>query len=356
VHGLHHIDELETFNHYDLVIATGHVISYLKQVGINVDLYVPYGGDIDDAYANPAYLQHRFSRDKVAKFMLAHYDAAYTAGIVWNNFNRSLKALGLPYYKADLPSLYLPTLRKVEPKARLADFVICNPSRQMWASAGDLSLADFNRYGGYKRNDIFIRGYIKFRQQNPGVNCKFILFNYGADVGATIKLFCDAGWSEDLIVYEKTSRIQLFGIMQSCDVIGDTFFEGWDNLGFQETSMLACAAGTALITLTNNAAYASSSHFNTNDSDEIANILGYLQRNRGDLPIRAKLGRNWCEDYYIRASRNLTSVVNSLGILKVNGLRASQNLEVLPTNFKLSVYEGVSAQDVARRYMDSLGP
>jgi hypothetical protein len=347
-------EELIKFRRYDLIIGTGYVISFFRKVGINVDLYVPYGADVDEAYANPGYLTRFFPRHEIEQFMIEHYDTAFSARFVWNNWNRSLTNLGIPYFKGELPNLYLPTLTRLDPAARLADFVVCNPSRQMWATGRDCSPADFELYGGYKRNDIFISGYLTFRKKNPKINAKFVIFNRGDDIGQTIQMFREAGRSDDLIVYEKTSRVKLFSLLKSCDVIGDTFNDGIPNLGFQETSMLASAASRVLITKTSNPDFSSCSHFNTNDPMSIANILNYLYLNRECLNALGELNGNWYRQYYDRASKNLMSLVEYLVVLRRIHARAREQLDLCPSCFSLVEQKDITNQDVARRYRDSL--
>ncbi len=348
-------EKLEIFKIYDLVMATGHVISYLKKIGIRVDLYVPYGGDVDEAYGNPKYLSHLFSRDTVTSFMVEHYSAVYSARMVWSNWSRSLYPLGIPHFKAGFPNLYLPSLAELPPEQRIDDFVVCNPSRQMWATQADLNDDDFERYGGYKRNDIFVSGYLKFREKFPNISSKYILFNYGQDVSATLKLFEQTQYIRDVVVYKKTSRINLFRLMKSCDVIGDTFYEGIKNVGFQEISMLATAGGVPLITHTRNSMVASCSHFNVSDTESIAIILGHLYQNRDAIPALGKLNQLWYSSFYKQAERNLVDVVSFLSKLKAKDRLAVEDWREIPGAFSFCPIDYASAEKVTQKYLESLG-
>jgi hypothetical protein len=167
-------------------------------------------------------------------------------------------------------------------------------------------------------------------------------------------MFSEAGWSDDLVIYEKTSRVKLFSMLKSCDVIGDTFNNGIPNLGFQETSMLAAAASKVLTTRTSNPDFSSCSHFNTNDPAAITNILTYLYMNRECMNALGEINGNWYRQHYARASENLMSLVEYLSFLRGTHARGREKLDVCPSCFSLVGQKNIANQDIVKRYRDSL--
>lgn len=268
---------------YDLVIAQGYSIGFLQRAGIKTDIYLPYGDDINGAFATP---QHwlGFVEEKIRnEFISNHYRAISKATAIICGWKNSLDHLGIPYIKSSLPRLYVEEVKKIDLSAYFTndDFVVVNASRQMWASPVDVTPEEFSKYGGYKRNDRLILGYALFRKQHPEARSKLVIFNYGPDVSQSVVLVKSLGLEKELIVFEMMPRKHLLAVLSQCSVGGDYFGHHIDNIGFQETSHAMLAVGLPLMTYAKSSIVKDCPFFHVESHESIGNVLSILYTNPG---------------------------------------------------------------------------
>lgn len=129
-----------------------------------------------------------------------------------------------------LPFLYYPQLKRNQTKENANfldiqdlksnnDLVIVQQTRQWWYSAPK-SIS--------KGNDVFLRGIKKFKEIQPEIKFKVILFEYGADVDKSKELISSLGLAENVVWMPKMLRKQLLKVLDLADIgVGQFGEESW---------------------------------------------------------------------------------------------------------------------------------
>lgn len=224
---------------YEFLIGNGTAPAFVNRIGRKLDLFIPYGGDL---YAFPflrpvhpfkffsywAFTKHQRAGIRQSPYIL--FDKASP------EFE---KVFGqLPYTGKRIvspPPLFYHREYEVELERREAenphteilkklraenDLLILQHIRQFWKFHFDL----WSRKG----NDKLIEGYALFRQKNPQVKAKLLLFEYGLDVVATRRLIKSLGLEKHVVWFPKTQRKHLMQFIKISDVVVGELHYAWN--------------------------------------------------------------------------------------------------------------------------------
>lgn len=242
---------------YDVIIACGRVLGQLARAGIKIDICIPYGSDLYDSpflawkrkplkIALSSLIVRHYQKKGLRKAKLIITDTEYKL------CGNALFALGLEAKNLSFPLVYTNDIilenydMGIEWKdLHESDFIVFNHSRQYWISNQD-GLADFEHFGGAKRNDKLIRAFARFLRSTTYKKPRLVLFKYGPDVAASKLLISNLGIERFVIWGEKSERRILLNLLSKASLATNAFREGFSDIG--GCSIESLAVGVPLLT------------------------------------------------------------------------------------------------------------
>lgn len=224
---------------YDVLIGCGFAPAYCEKAGRNLDIFVPYGGDIwvDTFYRLVA--PHRLPSYWSAVFYqrrgIRHSKVVHmtlTNGIYETQYEKHRGAS--ERWIEGFPMVHSPTYapEQLNGKAdrthwawefrRLReehDLVVVYHARHYWKCSPD----DANAKG----TDRLLRGWALFRRKNPAVRAALVTLEYGRDVAHSKALIEDLGISDSVVWFPKMFRKDLMVGLNMADIVCGEFESSW---------------------------------------------------------------------------------------------------------------------------------
>jgi len=302
------------FSDYDHVVACGFSLSFLFKAKINIDLFIPYGGDLFTLAAKTSY-----RADKLIRYFLyrrIQRKAIRSAGAVLCNsghvlYDSALNSLGIIPIQFVSPMVFDEGIVSLSGGDNVwqfmenYDFVVFSQTRHVWKSNQGLEPSNFAKYGGNKRNDRLITGYADFIKRT-NANSILVLFDYGPDVLESKQLIRDLSIEKYVRWMPKMGRKEILEGIRNSNVLVDQLREGITGIG--GSSLEGLALGKPVMTHTNNAigdesnGYYEAPFIDVLEQNEICDYLDWLNRNPVEAKNIGKQGLDWYNKYSGRSS------------------------------------------------------
>ncbi|MDA7531533.1 glycosyltransferase [Akkermansiaceae bacterium] len=316
---------------YDHIVACGFSLSFLFKAKINIDLFIPYGGDLFTLAAKPTY-----RADMLIRYFLyrrTQRDAIRSAGAVLCNsghvlYDSALKSLGIKPIQYVIPMVFdegtvlLDYRNDVWKFMENYDFIVFSHTRHVWKSNQGLTSSNFEKYGGNKRNDRLIAGFADFIRRTNS-NSILVLFEYGPDVKESKQLIRDLSIEKNVRWIPKLGRKEVLEGIRASNVVVDQLREGIVGIG--GSSLEGLALGKPVMTHTNNAindasnGYYKAPFIDVISQSEICDHIEWLFRNPVEAKKIGKQGAIWYNKYSGRSS--------ALKLLSIIGKGEKLNLD-----------------------------
>lgn len=224
---------------FDFFIGTELAPAFLKKAGMKLDIFAPHGGDVfQNCYYNwqhfppkryeiGAWWQSRNQRAgaKEADHIMFDYTNDWNEAFFKDlKLNRNRLFFNVPYiYPAQFTKenfLKSKEYSKATEVRKKKDFILFHQTRHCWKTPLH-----------YKANDVMIRGYAKFIEQNPDLNCVLITFEYGYDWEESKKLGAELGISDKVLWLPLMKRKDLMVWLSIADLGIGEFGESWFSYG-----------------------------------------------------------------------------------------------------------------------------
>jgi hypothetical protein len=262
------------FKDFDIVIACGYSLSFLKKADIDVDIFIPYGSDLRTApffksakeqyFTNPIkrwpkMFVKRFFMKKIKYF---HMKAIKEAKVILayapiKIMQDPLRKLEVNYINEQMPMLYnKENIHEVSKEQYIAKsnndklnnskFVVFNHSRQAWATNSN-KLEDFDQYLGIKRNDRVIKAFGKFVENTKLKNPLLVLFEYGPDVKQSKQLIKELCIENNTIWFPIMPRKVILMLLKKYASFGTDQYRENISDGLSGTAFEVLASGVPLM-------------------------------------------------------------------------------------------------------------
>lgn len=240
---------------FDFIMARSATPAFIEKAGRNIDLYVPYGGDIgsmpflfetgikgvlnflfkiyqkkgiQNSFCINTQYFHSVFKKKIEKLKILHKTHYFGVPQIYNKIfsNNTIEQ----YYNK---SKWYPEFKKVRDKF---DLVVFHQSRHVWNKSKRLKKNEITPYC-FKGNDILIKGFSKFVKDKPQVNACLVLFEYSRDFLDSKKLISELGIENNVRWFPVMPRKELLIGMSLFDISTGDFDIGWTTSGVIEESL-----------------------------------------------------------------------------------------------------------------------
>ena len=218
---------------YDFIIGCGLAPAYFNKIGIKLDLFIPYGSDLD---YQPYLFKKKLFNKKLFKTVFVTYhqrmgikNARFVMISKANNsfllYYKNIKHIGelisgtVPFiydkqYNDSIFKKYIKTTKNefINSIIRLkksSQFIIFHHCRHQWYDQDEIN---------YKGNDKLIKGFGKFIQQNKEIKASLILFEAGEDVDRSKNLIKILNIEDYVKWFPVTDRKDIMIGISLCDV------------------------------------------------------------------------------------------------------------------------------------------
>lgn len=299
------VDDLKN---YDIIIGTGLAPAYVSRAGLRLDVFDPYGGDIQGMLAYkivpPHYIHHDLlsvyhQRQGISQSRVVH------AGKMVSEYESNLQkfAKTSDRWFESMPMVYAPQYDYLDK----GDCFPCTHWQDEFRSIR--SNCDLMIFFGARNNfshpsdtnakgiDIFIEGYSRFCKSNSSIKSVVVFTEYGKDVDQAKLLAHQLGIGNNCVWFPKMYRKDLMVGLSMADVCCGQFGISWIQNG---TILEALVAGKPLITWRDSFQYGDQEGlypiYNANSPEEIASRLEEYSTD----PVRGHEmgveGRLWYEE------------------------------------------------------------
>lgn len=218
---------------YDFIIGCGLAPAYLNKIGLKLDIFIPYGLDLD---YQPYFRRKNYFNKKILKIIYVTYhqklgirNSRYimlpkTNNIYmsyYNDINHKGKLISatVPFiydkqYENSILRKYTISsrndfIRSMKMIRESSDFIVFHHCRHSWENKSPID---------NKGNDKLLRGFKKFTQNIKDINACLILFEYGDDVDKSKKLIKELGIKSSVKWFPITHRKDIIIGINLCDV------------------------------------------------------------------------------------------------------------------------------------------
>jgi hypothetical protein len=304
------VDDLKS---YDILIGTGLVPAYASRSGIRLDVFDPYGNDIERLLAYkivpPHYIHHDFfsvyhQRRGISQSRVIH---AGKMNSVYESNLRKYANTSDRWYEF-MPMVYTPQYEILKNEDNLPnthwrnEFISIRKrfSLMIFFGARNNFFSNVDD-GNTKGVDIFINGYSTFLRNNPSCNAVAVFTDYGTDVERAKKLACNLGIKDRCIWLPKMYRKDLMVGLSFVDVCCGQFGISWISNG---TIFEALASAKPLLTWRDPEQYGDQEGlypiYNANTPEEIASSIEKYLANRTQGTEIGLEGQLWYQERNVK--------------------------------------------------------
>ncbi len=218
---------------FEFIIGCGLAPAYLNKVGLKLDIFIPYGSDLD---YQPYFRRKNYFNKKILKIIYVTYhqkmgikksrfvmktNANSTLHWQYKNLNHHgdliIGTVPLIYdrqYKHSILKKYLDSssndfIESMKKIRESTDFIVFHHCRHLWSNRSPID---------YKGNEKLLKGFKKFTQNKKEIKSCLILFEYGEDVDKSKKLIKDLDIESNVKWFQITYRKDIMIGINLCDV------------------------------------------------------------------------------------------------------------------------------------------
>lgn len=299
---------------YDVLIGCGFAPAYCEKAGRNLDIFVPYGGDIwaDTSYRLvaphrlPSYWSAVFYQRKgVPRSKVVHL--ALTNRIYETQWERHRGAserwiegfpmVHSPTYAAEQLSTMADRTHWAWEFRRLRqenDLLVVYHARHYWKC----SPADPNAKG----TDKLLRAWASFRKKKPALRAALVTLEYGRDVHHSKALIANLGITDSVVWLPKMSRKDLMIGLNMADIVCGEFENSWMTSGVLYEALVV---GKPILAWRDDAYYRDQYPnlypiLNAKDADSIAARLADYSADPERARRIGEQGRRWYEEEIVK--------------------------------------------------------
>ncbi|MDC0498947.1 glycosyltransferase [Alphaproteobacteria bacterium] len=241
----------EDIKKYDFLIGCGLAPAYLLKINKKLNIFYPYGADIDyftsfnitypwkiiqlwiavyfqkkgiknSKIIHLEYLGNKFD-NKWKKFIENSIHWSFPGAHIY--YKEYTKENILNYYKNSKIYYDLQDIRNK------SDLILVSPSRHVWGG----NLSDSNQKG----TDILLHGIKLFKEENPKIDFTLIMFNRGPNFKQSLSLINKLNLNKNIIIYDELPRKKLMLILQFSDIVCGEFIHSWRSGGVFYEALLS---------------------------------------------------------------------------------------------------------------------
>ncbi len=227
-------DITKAINSYDIIIGTGLVPAFTHKVGRNLDIFIPYGDDIETLprfrISAPHRQHHTITSAYAQRKGIAKTSVIHTSKMIFA-FEKIINSLAprSERWLTPVPIVYAPqyeseSLENLSQKTHWghifleirekSELMVMSASRLNWTRRNDPN---------QKGTDNLIKGYKIFCDQNKTINSTLVLVEYGSDIEETKKLIHNLGLDQKVYVLPKMFRKDIMVGMMHSDILCGQF-------------------------------------------------------------------------------------------------------------------------------------
>ena len=313
---------------YDFIIGCGLAPAYLNKIGFKLDLFIPYGTDLD---YQPFLRRKKIFTRKILKVMFVTYhqklgirNSKYLMLPKTNNIYQSyyndihhkgkLISATVPFiydkqYEKNTLKNYIKSSRNkfilsmVELR-RTSDFIVFHHVRHLMQKHNPL------RYTG---NDKLIRGFEEFIQNDEGINPSLVLFEYGADVEKSKRLVKKLNIEKYVKWFPLTHRKYIMAGIELCDVgVAELSDISW--ITYSTVCEFMCMS-KPIITYREDELYEADYDYlypimNASNANDVASALKKIYKNKELSSNMGRESKEWFNKYLV--GEGLQKIINAI--------------------------------------------
>lgn len=225
---------------YDHVFCCGFLPFFLQKSGVRCNFFLPYGGEITDAYSTLLKGQTSVTPEHSGyrEFMAEHFRAIANIPIVlttpYEPVTSALNLSGISFLSGQWPIVYPPLPKPYQSPSHEFDLHIFSHSRQLWLSAYDcIDKDEYLSSGGIKRNDKLVRAFSKLVCRYPKKKTRLSMVAYGPDWQRTLALASSLKLDSNHFYMHKSKlkRQEIFENLRVADITANAFRENIFDFG-----------------------------------------------------------------------------------------------------------------------------
>lgn len=238
---------------YDVTIGCGLAPAYLNKAGLNLDVFVPYGGDIWTETFFRLVIPHHIpsvwhavfnQRKGLPKCDVFHMTATNNIyEMQWQryrgNSHRWTEGMPMVYAPIYSPDNIQQHIKKTHWWAEFAkvrsscDLMVFSHARHVHFTENPLLIP------AVKGTEKLIKGWALFLKKNPNLRAKLITLEYGQDVMASKRLVNELNIQDSVIWFPKMYRKDLMVGIYYSDIVCGEFTNSWMASGVLYEALVA---------------------------------------------------------------------------------------------------------------------
>jgi hypothetical protein len=234
---------------YDIYIGCGYTPAYFYKTKMNLDIFVPYSGDVEgtrsiklfDFLRHPkgAFLQYYSKLLQVKgikgskKILTMSFTAILKKKLEEMKVKHEIVSVPMVY---NLENLNIPKithnrkLNEIQKVIKSSDMVIFSQSRQIWKTL----YTEIHRMVGGKKNHLLIIGFAEYLKQSTLKKPLLVLVEYGIDVENSKTLIRDLRIENNVLWVPLMPRKEIMLLLNYADFGADQFGGGfWGGSGWE---------------------------------------------------------------------------------------------------------------------------
>ena len=299
------LKDLKGFSHF---IACGTGLAYLNKADINIDMFIPYGGDLVhlpfNYPKNPLKWMnaYRFMRHQKRGIKHSSYCSMSDESAIFLNILNDLNFKG-ERLTSGVPMVYplknnnyqnSEIFLKFKRIRENNDLVIFHQSRHVWKSKKE----SINK----KRNDILFVALSEFKKKHPALRIGIITFEYGVDVDESKKLIKKLGISDSVYWFNLMARKELMIGLKFTDIVAGEFHRSWFIYGVVFEAM---ASKKPIMHFREDSLYPNMNLYpmlQANSVDEVIHWMDIFFQDKKRIQDIGEKSYDWYSNYFIKNS------------------------------------------------------
>tara|TARA_Y100001970_G_scaffold294294_1_gene449957 strand:+ start:26749 stop:27930 length:1182 start_codon:yes stop_codon:yes gene_type:complete len=302
----------EDIKKYHFLIGCGISPAYLYKIKKKLNIFIPYGADIDyfTSY-NITYpwkiiqlwIAVYYQKKAINKCKIIHLEyLGNSFDKKWQKFIGNSTHWSFPgpqiYYKEYTIKNILNYYKKSELYNNLtnlrnkSDLILISPTRHVWGG----NLNDPNQKG----TDILLNGVKLFIKNNPEIKLTLIMFKRGPDYEKTLNLIKILKLNSNIIFFDEVSRKELMLFLQFSDLVCGEFIHSWRSGGVFYEALLS---KRILMTFRDESKYNNIYPIlNARTPNDINSKIYFYYKNKEQIIKKTEEAFNWFKENVIKKS------------------------------------------------------
>lgn len=304
----------EDIKKYNFLIGCGLAPAYLCKINKKLNIFYPYGADIDYFTSfNITYpwkiiqlwIAVYFQKKGISKSKIIHLEyLGNKFDKKWQKFIDNSIHWSFPgpqiYYKEytnEKISNYYKNSKiyyELQDIRNKSDLILVSPARHVWGG----NLDDSNQKG----TDVLLNGVKLFKEENPKIKLTLIMFKRGPTFKKSLNLINKLNLISNIIIFDELPRKKLMLILQFSDIVCGEFIHSWRSGGVFYEALLS---KRILMTFRDNEKYNDIYPIlNANTAEQINNQMSYYYNNKKQIFYKCEEAFSWFKENVIKKSLN----------------------------------------------------